>query len=244
MAKPNKDRRAVVEQMRREQERAEKKRTLAIIAGAVAVGLLIVGFAAYPLIVNDRQANALAGKELTALGVSADAARCTDVKVDKATGNSDHRPEGSKLSYPDSPPATGPHYPIPAPISRKYYTSKDRPPLGYLVHNLEHGYNILWYDDTVAKDDKQLAVVKAISDKFSGSTLEDKFIAAPWTSDDGDPFPGGAHVALTHWSMGGTNGNPKGQHGITQYCAQPSGDAVATFVKDYPYTDSPEPGAS
>lgn len=244
MAKPNKDRRAVLEQMRREQERAEKKRTLAIIAAAVAVGLVIIGAAAYPLVKDSREQGKLAGQTLASLGVSADAARCTDVKVAKATGNSDHRPEGSKLSYPDSPPATGPHYPVPAPISRKFYAAKDRPPLGYLVHNLEHGYSILWYDETVAKNDQQLAAVKAIADKFSGTTLQDKFIAAPWTAADGDPFPGGAHVALTHWSMGGTQGHPKGQLGITQYCGQPSGEAVATFVKDYPYTDSPEPGAA
>ena len=111
------------------------------------------------------------------------------------------------------------------------------------MHNLEHGYTILWYDQTVAKDDKQLTVVKAIAEKFTGTDMQDKFIAAPWTPDDGNPFPNGAHVALTHWSMGGTQGNPKGQHGVTEYCGQPSGEAVSTFVKDYPYTDSPEPGA-
>jgi hypothetical protein len=44
--------------------------------------------------------------------------------------------------------------------------------------------------------------------------------------------------------MGDTNGNPEGQLGITQYCGEPSGEAVAAFVEDYPYTDSPEPGAS
>jgi hypothetical protein len=244
VAKPSKDRRAVLEEMRREQERAEKRRTLTIVAGAVAVALLIVGAASYPLLRDKLNRNELAGKDLASLGVSATAAGCTEVTVKKATGNSDHRPEGSKLTYADSPPADGPHYPIPAPISRKFYATNDRPPLGYLVHNLEHGYSILWYDQTVAKDSEQLAVVKEIGKKFDGTTLEDKFIVAPWTAEDGDPFPDGAHVALTHWSMGGTNGNPKGQLGITQYCSRPSGEAVADFVKDYPYSDSPEPGAA
>jgi hypothetical protein len=129
-------------------------------------------------------------------------------------------------------------------MTRKFYTAKDRPDVGYLVHNLEHGYNILWYDETVADDDKQVAAVEAIANKFPGTDFENKFIAAPWTADDGEPFPDGAHVALTHWSMGGTNGNPEGQQGITQYCDAPSGEVVAQFVEDYPYTDSPEPGAS
>ena len=246
MAKPktDNDRRAVVEQMRREQQRAEKKRTLAMIAAAVVVGLVIIGLGAYPLLKDSRAQDKLGKQDLSSLGVSAAAAKCTDVAAKKATGSADHRAEGSKLPYTDSPPANGPHYPTWAPMTRKFYAAADRPALGYLVHNLEHGYSILWYDETVAKDDKALAVVKAISGKFPGSDFQNKFIVAPWTAKDGDPFPGGAHVALTHWSMGGTHGNPKEQIGVTQYCGQPSGEAVSNFIKDYPYTDSPEPNAS
>jgi hypothetical protein len=246
VAKANKsnDRRAVLEQMRREQQRAEKKRTSMIIVGAVVVGLLIVGAAAYPLIMDSRKQDELGKESLESLGVAADAASCTDPVASKAEGNSDHREIGSDLGYDASPPAAGAHYPTWAPLERKFYTDKDRPELGYLVHNLEHGYNILWYDQTVADNDEQLAAVEAIARKFEGTDFENKFIAAPWTGDDGEAFPEGAHVALTHWSMGDTNGNPKGQHGITQYCEAPSGEAVAQFVEDYPYTDSPEPGAS
>ncbi len=77
------------------------------------------------------------------------------------------------------------------------------------MHNLEHGYTLLWYDDTVAKDATQLAVVKGIAGKFESSTENgrDKFIAVPWTGKDGKGFPQGTHVALTHWSMGGTHGH-------------------------------------
>jgi hypothetical protein len=244
VAKANQDRRAVIEQMRKEQQRAEKKRTGAIIAVAAVIGLVIIGMGAYPLIKDSRTQDALGKEELAGLGVAADAAGCQDIVVKKATGSADHRPEGSDLPYTDAPPATGAHYPTWAPMTRKFYTAQDRPELGYLVHNLEHGYSILWYDETIADDDEKLAVVKAISKKFPGTDFENKFIVAPWTSEDGGSFPDGAHVALTHWSMGGTNGNPKGQHGITQFCGEPSGEAVASFVEDYPYTDSPEPGAS
>ncbi|HEU4512617.1 MAG TPA: DUF3105 domain-containing protein [Nocardioidaceae bacterium] len=244
MAKPNKDRRAVLEEMRREQQRAEKKRTSMIIVGAVAVALVIIGAAAYPLIKDSRTQSALGKEDLAALGVAADAASCTDPVAEKAEGNNDHREMGSALEYDSAPPAAGPHYPTWAPLERKFYTTKDRPEVGYLVHNLEHGYNVLWYDETIAEDEEKLSVVKAIANKFEGESYENKFIAAPWTAEDGEPFPDGAHIALTHWSMGDTNGNPKGQQGITQYCGEPSGEAVAAFVEDYPYTDSPEPGAS
>jgi Protein of unknown function (DUF3105) len=240
VAKPNKDRRAVLDQMRREQERAEKKRTMAIIAGASAVGLLIVGAAAYPLLTRPQAEQG----ELAALGAPVDAAGCQDPKVAKAKGSADHRDIGTDLSYPDSPPAAGPHYPNWAPLDRKFYTAQDRPPLGALVHNLEHGYSILWYDEALTDDKDAIASVEGIAEKFEGDEFEDKFIAAPWTAADGEPFPDGAKLALTHWSMGGTNGNPKGQHGITQYCEKPSGEVVADFVEKYPYTDAPEPQAS
>lgn len=215
-----------------------------IIVGAVAVALVIIGLAAYPLIKESRTQGELAKSDLAALGVPADEAGCTELVATKAEGSSDHREVGTELGYDTSPPAAGPHYPTWAPLERKFYSPQDRPEVGFLVHNLEHGYTILWYDETVAEDEEKLAEVKAIANKFQGESYENKFIAAPWTSADGDPFPDDAHVALTHWSMGGTNDVPEGQHGVTQYCAEPSGEAVATFVEDFPYTDSPEPGAS
>ena len=130
-----------------------------------------------------------------------------------------------------------------APFERKFYTADDRPEVEYLVHNLEHGYNLLWYDDTIAKDSDKLSAVKAIASKFEGTKLSDKFIALPWTSKDGKAFPKGTHIALTHWSAGGDPSDVSKQQGIWQYCADPSGEVVTQFTKDYPYTDSPEPQA-
>ncbi len=239
MAKPkDKDRRAVVEQMRREQKRAEKRRTNMIIAISGAVAIAIIAFPAWQLI---QQEQAAAG-DLETLGVPVGQAGCQDVTTKDAAGNNDHRQEGTPIAYPESPPAFGPHYPAPAGFTRKYYTAQDRPPVAQLVHNLEHGYNILWYDETIADNADQLAAVKAIAAKFEGEDFSDKFIAAPWTEEDGPAFPDGAHIALTHWSMGD---DPEGdsQQGVWQYCKAPSGQVVADFVEEYPYSDSPEPQA-
>lgn len=236
----DRDRRAVVEQMRREQERSEKRRTYAIIAACAAVGLVIVGLTLPSVIKQEK----LEGRDLDAIGVSANDAGCQDVESETASGIGDHRPDGQQIVYKGAPPSFGPHYAAAAPMARKFYVAEDRPLLGSLVHNLEHGYSILWYDETVAEDKEQLAEVKAISGKFPGaSALENKFIVAPWTADDGEPFPKGMHVALTHWSMAGATGDEKGS-GVSQYCAAPSGEAVSTFVEDYPYSDSPEPNAT
>ena len=240
MAKPkDKDRRAVVEEMRRQQQRAEKKRTYTIIAVCAVIALVIIAIPAWQLI---KQEQAAAG-DLETLGVSADRAGCKDVVTKSAEGGNDHREESEQIAYQDSPPAFGPHYPQSAGFTRKFYSTTDRPETEYLVHNLEHGYTILWYDETIAGDDNDLNAVKAIARKFEGEKLDDKFIAVPWTEEDGKPFPDGAHIALTHWSMGDDPASGKTQEGVWQYCDAPSGEVVSQFVKDYPYTDSPEPEA-
>lgn len=243
-ASKDKDRRAVVEQMRREQQRAERKRTLLVIGAAAAVGLLIVGLATYSYLDSTATQRELEGRDLATIGVPAAEAGCADVVATPTEGASDHRPAGTPLDYEASPPAAGPHYPTWAPLNRKFYEPQDRPEVGILVHNLEHGYTILWYDESVAADEDELAAVEGVAAKFSGTDYENKFIAAPWTAEDGEPFPDGARYALTHWSMGSTHGNPEGQQGITQYCQELSGESVASFTEDYPFSDSPEPGAS
>jgi hypothetical protein len=241
MAKPNKDRdrRAVVEQMRRDQKKAERRRTIVVISACVVVALVIVGLAAVPLL----KQHSLTKGPLESIGASTSAAGCQPILKKPATGNQEHKPEGTLITYPDAPPAFGPHYPVTAPFERKFYTASDRPKIEYVVHNLEHGYTLLWYDDTVAKNSDQLAEVKAISSKFEGQKLTNKFIALPWTPKDGKSFPSGTHVALTHWSAGGDPSDPSKQVGVWQYCAKPSGAVVHRFTHDYPYTDSPEPQA-
>ena len=241
MAKPNKDRdrRAVIEQMRKDQKKSERRRTMIVIAACAVVALVIIGAAAVPLL---KQKKAASGA-LADLGSSTSAAGCQAIVKKKATGNQEHKPEGTTISYPDAPPAFGAHYPVTAPMSRKFYTADDRPKIEYVVHNLEHGYTLLWYDDTVAKNSDQLATVKAIASKYEGTKLTDKFIALPWTAKDGKGFPSGTHLALTHWSAGGDPADVSKQQGVWQYCAKPSGKVVQTFTKDYPYSDSPEPQA-
>ena len=95
MAKPSKiqqDRRAVVEQMRKDQKRAESKRTVAIVAVCVVVALVIVVLGALPLINQWRAGNGA----LATLGTAARSAGCQPITTKKADGNQVHRP-GSSL---------------------------------------------------------------------------------------------------------------------------------------------------
>ena len=147
-----------------------------------------------------------------------------------ATGVSDHRPEGV-LSYDTVPPSFGPHRPVPAPFERKFYTAEDRPEIETLVHNLEHGYTVLWYDGAKVKDTALLKEIATQGDKQTESS--GKFKVVEWDSQRG-AFPADKPSALVHWAK---------DAGHRQMCGDLSGQAVADFVKKYPASDTQEPGA-
>ncbi|MGB0101782.1 MAG: DUF3105 domain-containing protein [Nocardioides sp.] len=251
MAKPAKsDRRAVIDQMRKKQKNADRNRNFAIVGVCVLIAALILGAAVFPILKDKWDERAYADKAVAEIGAAASS--CQEIETKKADGNQDHVPVDTPVEYTTAPPAFGAHWNeagiAPASFTRKLYTD-DRPPLEALVHNLEHGYTILWYDETIADDDVAMDELAAIADKFSEEGEEnfrDKFIAAPWTSDDenGETFPEGQHVAFTHWSIGGEGQEDTSkQQGVFQYCSEVSGEALDSFMKEYPYFDSPEPGA-
>ena len=246
MAKAAKsDRQKVIDDIKKKQKGAEKRRGMMIVGVCVVISLLIVGAAAYRPVKDWWELRQFNDVDLASIG--APASVCGEVVKKDAKGESDHRTTGEQITYEDAPPAFGPHWNeagvAPAPIDKRFYTDEDRPELESLVHNLEHGYTILWYDDTIADDPDKLIQVEGIAKKLdvSDSNFRFKFIAAPWTSDDVEEskaFPEGQHIAFSHW-VGGDK-----TQGIWQYCSEPSGEALAEFMKDYPYTDSPEPNAT
>lgn len=245
MAKQSKraDRRAIVEQMRREQKRKERRQSFAVVGAATAVGAVIVGFAVWQTVSADNES----GGDLATLGVAASDAGCQEITTAPAKGNNDHRTEGERIPYEATPPATGPHWAkfLIGNEIRPFWTTDDRPPVERLVHSLEHGHTILWYDETLAEDDESSGVLESVATKAAATDgARGKFMVAPWTAQDGGELPDGTHVALTHWSMGGTQGNPQGQLGVWQYCADVSGEVVQDFIADYPSSDSPEPNAA
>ncbi|WP_295662030.1 DUF3105 domain-containing protein [uncultured Nocardioides sp.] len=243
MAKQDKtSRRAVIDDIRNKQKSAERRRGGMILGVAVLVGLLIIGAAAYRPVKDWMDLRSFESMDLADIGAPATDA-CQETETKKAEGTQDHVEPGTPLAFADSPPAFGQHYNVWESIDRKFYNASDRPELGNLVHNLEHGYTILWYDETAAGDEATMDELRGIASKFGGaSNQRNKFKVAPWTSEDGDPFPDGQHLALTHWSAGGAGEtDPAKQVGATQYCSEPSGEAVESFMLEYPYLDSPEP---
>jgi hypothetical protein len=244
VAKPAKsDRQKVIDEIKKKQKGADKRRGMMIVAVCVVIALLIVGAAAYRPIKNWWDLRQFNDVDLASIGASADV--CEPEEKKAAEGSNDHRTSGEQVTYENAPPAFGPHWndqDSPAPIKKRFYSADERPELESLLHNLEHGYTILWYDPTIADDNDMLVQVEGIAKKLdaSDSNFRFKFIAAPWTSDDEKEigkFPEGQHIALTHWTGG------EESQGVWQYCSEPSGAALKTFMDDYPYTDSPEPNA-
>ena len=92
--------------------------------------------------------------------------------------------------YNSDPPTSGLHYAETARIGF-YDNNNYKFPAGYLVHNLEHGYVIIWYncdllDEAACTDLK--AQIKSVMDELGGT----KLIAYPWPSLD-------VPVVMTSW---------------------------------------------
>jgi hypothetical protein len=229
----DRDRRAIVEEMRRKQQAQERRRTLLVVLACVLVGGLIIGFAAVKYLDQRRKEN----RDLADIGASAAAAACQPIAKKNAEGSGVHKNPGTKIAYADAPPAFGPHWGnfLQGSEIKNQYAVADRPPVERLVHSLEHGYSILWYDETIGADTKAMDDLASIASKYP---VGDYLIIAPWTKADGKAFPTGTHVALTHWT------GPTSQEGVWEYCGKVSGPVVQKFTKDYPKSNSPEPNAT
>jgi uncharacterized protein DUF3105 len=235
------ERRAIAEQLRKQQARKERTRSILILGGAVVIVVGLLTAALIPYIQQQRDEDKIASTPLGELGVSESAAGCQPIKTKKVDlkvqeDGTYHLPSGSPIDYPDAPPAFGYHWPnfLAGSEIRTFYTPQDRPEVERLVHSLEHGHTILWYDDSIKKGSEAYQQIQRIADKLG---TESYLMAAPWTASDGKAFPNGTHVALVHWT------GPKNQEGATQYCAKPSGQVIDDFLKKYPKSNAPEPGA-
>lgn len=231
MAKKNadKDRRARVEAMRKQQQAGERRRTFLVLGAAIVVVLVLVGVVT-AAIINYRQDNP---DELDLIGASPADASCGEVITEDAAGVGEHvGPEAAPIDYASAPPSSGAHFVAPEFPAQAFYTVQDRPAMEALVHNLEHGYTVLWYaQDLPADQVEQLRSISTIArdDPATGG----KFIVSAWDDAYGE-LEEGAQLALSHWGA---------EQGHRQYCGQVSGEAVQSFIADYPASDAPEPGA-
>jgi hypothetical protein len=227
-------RRDLIEKMQKDQARSDKRRTLLIVASSIVVGLAIIAVPAVKLIQDSKVRNS----SVSDLGVKAAAASCDKPTDDPAGAAQQHEPDGTDIKYTVSPPSSGPHYAVWASFDKKFYSTQDRPAVGNLVHNMEHGYTILWYNEATANNADQVALIEKISKSKLPDASNGFFIAAPFKASDGAAWPAGKNIAFTHWSAGAEGA----AFGHRQFCSSISGEALAQFMEKYPAMDAQEPG--
>jgi hypothetical protein len=185
--------------------------------------LIILGLAiAVPLW---KSAHDPAKKPLKAFGVSASAAGCSDVTVTDTRRNHVTKPV---TDYKNIPPASGPHFineSSPDTTLTHYFPPDYKTVVESYVHNLEHGYLVIWYAPGLGKAD--LTNLQRIANRAAKDRTANKVKVVPWPKDRGE-FPSGKKVAITAW-------------GHEQTCGKVSGEAVQKFSKAHPVSAAPEP---
>ena len=209
-----------------------------ILAPLLAAGLCVSACGAPSGEGDGSGSDAGRGRDVTTVdgtATSAAAGGCTD-EVDNAAAPVSHVESGTDMSYAGVPPVSGAHWLQYPDISKTVYPADERPPLGQLVHSQEHGWTMVWYDDSIACDGPAMAGLTDVATEVAAANPA-KVVFVPWTSLDGDAFSGGAHLAITHWDARGDGIEYR------QFCAAPNADAVLAFSMRHPSTDSSEPAA-
>jgi hypothetical protein len=223
------ERAAKVEQMRAEQAAKERRRNL-LVAGAAAVVVLVL-VALVVVVVRDYRANN--PDQLRLVGVPRGDADCDDVTTDEGSGDDVSNHVEGTVEYETVPPSFGPHFASPVYPAAPFYAADDRPPMEQLVHNLEHGYTVVWYaEDLPQAQVDQLEQISGIA--RDADDTRGKFIVSAWDDAYGE-LPEGKQVALSHWGA---------EESHRQLCGSVSGEVVEQFVQDFPASDSPEPNGA
>lgn len=244
--------RARVERERIQREMASRSRNrkigigLVSLAVAGAVGAAVISTAGSPDLPDPQVL-------LERADAGAQQAGCADVQTTGSYGGVDdpeapdyvdqsHIGPGSPFqampplgTYPSVPPASGPH----GDVTLGAGVYRDPPAVDRLIHSLEHGGAVIWYDP-----DAPGAVIDGIRAFYQQNDPvgQDRVIVAPYDYPDGGEaglLPPGTQMALVAWHR-------------LQTCAQPNLAAAFGFTSQFasptfggrPYQgEAPEAGA-
>jgi hypothetical protein len=167
---------AVKRVQREEKRKQEQQRKRLIYGGLGVLAIILIGVGIF---LSTRTLSASASYDVQTVPVAA---------ADHVDPGTDSGP------YPTNPPAGGKHYPTdyrPGFYEETDVTSLPKNYEGYLVHNLEHGYVIYWYN-CQADSRINCADLKASIRRVMQKSGQPKLIAFPWPSLD-------TPLALTTW---------------------------------------------
>lgn len=244
--RPTKAERKEAARIEREQiqrSMAARKRNRRIGIAVVALAAVVAGAAAFVLRPGDA-GTAATGTSPQQLLDQADAARtsagCDQVQTiapydgvedpedpnytDQAHLGSDQ--QFTQLppldSYPSIPPTSGPHADIPpGPLPAGVYDSA--PDLARVLHSLEHGASVVWYDPTISTPD--LSILKEFYDRrvSDAKVGQDRVIVAPYDyPGPGGQLPEGVTMSLVAWHR-------------LQACSQVSLPVAFDFTSQYSF---------
>ena len=198
-----KQRRRLAEERRRaEARKAARRRNLVTLGIALAVGAGVV-----LLIINERTV------DTGPLGVSAAQAGCEEIET-ITDASREHVDEGTNVDYDESPPMGGSHWPVPA--DAVFYSAELEEER--LVHNLEHGQIVIWYQpdiDDEVKDDIETFVDRENDVAIKDGARVGPMLAAPYPNIDGS-----FTFAMTAWEA-------------SQSCEEMSSEAIDDFRARY-----------
>jgi hypothetical protein len=132
-----------------------------------------------------------------------------------------HVPQTQVPTYRSVPATSGPHWSLGdgiAPLFWKVYTSPVPEPA--VLHNLEHGGIVIWYQSTATPEDIQ-KLTQFVQQQLGTSQF--KIILSPW---DGKDF--GHPIAVTAWDW-------------LLYLDSADIDQIRAFQNAHPASDAPEP---
>lgn len=202
-----------LEQKQRRRETEEKKRAEARKESlrrnlvTIVVALVVTAVVVVAIVMQRGDSGSISGD----VGGSAAAANCTDVESPDDQGREHIPNDETHPPYSSSPPTSGPHYEIPA--ANNFFTEQLAPE--QLVHNLEHGQIVIWYNPDA--DEELLGQVETLFRQEPNAT-----VAAPYTDIEA-PY----EIALTAW-------------GKLQMCEKVSQEVVNDFRREF-QGKSPEP---
>ena len=225
--KANRDRRQRLEDLRRQQRAAERRKNFIFTGSAIFIAVALIAGAVIPTYIHDRNKKRKAAEALKkqrqvvqlAPTAAEKSAGCLGVHQDPLSAAAQHVTtpiDYTNEKYGDTaggtpaiPPTGGKHNPISLGDKTRFYPLAQKPRPERAVHNLEHGYVVAWYDAKLASTDVQTLQNLA--------TTLPRFLVVGWSAGD---LPADKHLVLTSW-------------GRTDRCSTASADVIRNFYSKH-----------
>lgn len=188
----------------------------------LAVAAVLIALVAVGVLAGDGDGRGDDGdvEEQGQVSTEAAAAGCLPVER-KAVPAKTFAHVGGEVDYDEAPPVMGDHSTRTVRNLNRFYAREDSPAVEAVVHTLEHGLVVAWYDEELPAD--EVAKLQQVTEGLTSS----RFIAVPWNRS---VFEEDRHFVLTAW-------------GVRQRCRSVDDKVVQAFVTEHADKRAPENGA-